>query len=333
MSGRRRRSRLAISGTLLALLGAFIGLSACAFDPTGDASAETLSSAVAEPTSTTAATAPGAAAAVDDPAIDGADHELLGDPRTTHLAQSQTQPQPQPALAQYPGSWPCRSSDSPVDHAARHERFVAALAVSDLPAVSKTRLAAALGGIEESMWLYCEAERRTGVEALLLAAIHFREANNDPTRSIMSGEPLGARSPDTGSIEGGDRIDNALRAANHLRNNAAAFYRVDLAARPTPLEVGFAALAYNRGGMYCRVPGLHSMESPYVAGGLMDITVDMTWPDVGGADGPAAWGEPASVRGKPDRRLGVLAIMRGLGSPTLTQAFSFNTAETVAGCK
>ena len=281
--------------------------------------------------STSAATSAALSASTSTTAVSEIPTAQLDAPPSTDWS-----PQPtSPPTKSVETSWPCTFDDSPVGLAGRHAEFVGRIERSDLPEATRTRLTGALPRIEESMWLYCEAERRTGVEALLLAAIHYREANNDPARSTMSGETLGARNPDTGAIEGTDRIDNAIRAAEHIKGNAAAFYRVDLTSEVTPLEVGFAALAYNRGGMYCRVDGLHPMESPYVAGGLIERTVDMAWPAVGGGSigTAAAWGEPASVRGKPDRRLGVLAIMRGLGSPVLTRAFSFNTAETVPGCR
>ncbi len=180
--------------------------------------------------------------------------------------------------------------------------------------------------------IYCAAEVYTGVPALALAAIHYREADNNPMRSIMSGEALGQVNPDTGLIEGTTPIDNAIAAARHLAGNARSVYGIRVGLQMSPIEMAYALASYNRGSRYCRAGQLHPMESPYVAAGLTPANVGMIWPAIGG-DGPDAWGEPESVRGHPDPRMGALTLMRALGSEITTNAFAWNTSEVQIACR
>lgn len=202
------------------------------------------------------------------------------------------------------------------------------------------RIAAQLPLIDANLWAYCDAERATGVPALVIAALHYREANNDPTRSIMSGEPLGAINPDTHIVEPASLGANAIRAAQHLKGMARSVYGITVRPEMSAAELAYAALAYNRGSMYCRgenngVGQLHPMMSPYVSSGLFDDWVGMPWPDLGGSSvgSPEAWGEPASVRGKPDLRPGVYVVLRGLGSEIGIQEYSWNPNEVQIPCR
>ncbi|MFN8053196.1 MAG: hypothetical protein U0Q22_17275 [Acidimicrobiales bacterium] len=248
-------------------------------------------------------------------------------PSTAPTASAAPTPLPPPT------SWPCTERGLVDDPAKLHDALVDALRGSDLPPSSATRLFRQLPRIEADLSMDCTAERLTGVPSLVIAAIAYREADNDPTRSSMSGEPLGAVNPDTHVVEGTTRLDNAVATARHLRTNAAEIYGVRVDAAMTPVELAYAALAFNRGGRYCRAGQLHPMASPYVASGFVDATVGMSWPDVGGDDGaPTAWGEPATVRGHPDDRLGVMAVVRGLGSDITAPAYAWNTAEPQIAC-
>ena len=231
-------------------------------------------------------------------------------------------------------SWVCRTDPGPDGATRRHAVFVRNIGGSGLPDTSRQQVLAQLPRIEDNLDVYCTAEQLTGVPALVLAAIHYREANNDPTRSIMSGEPLGAVNPDTHVIEGTTLLDNALSAADHLTSGAAQIYGVTVDRHMSSIELAYTAAAFNRGGRYCRADQLHPMRSPYVAAGLVDANVGMPWPDLGSDDGgPESWGEPPSVRGRPDPRIGVLTILRGLGSEITAPAFSWNTDEVVIACR
>jgi lysozyme family protein len=232
-------------------------------------------------------------------------------------------------------SWVCRLGDSEADRQQRHLDFVANIRTSGLPASSQGQVLRQLNLIEANVPVYCAAERLTGVPALVLAALHYREANNDPTRSIMSGEPLGAVNPDTHAVEGTTPIENAVDAAHHLITGAAEIYGVRVRRGMNTIDLAYALAAYNRGGRYCRAGEMHPMLSPYVASGLVASNVSMRWPDVGSDDGagPEAWGEPSSVRGRPDPRIGALTIARGLGSEITAPAFAWNTDEVVIACR
>lgn len=228
----------------------------------------------------------------------------------------------------------CRYDPGPDGDARRHAAFVRNIAGSGLPDSSRRQVLSQLPRIETSIDLYCTTERLTGVPALVLAALHYREANNDPTRSIMSGEALGEVNPDTHVVEGTTPLDNAIRAAEHLVSGAGQIYGVAVNRRMNSIDLAYAAAAYNRGGRYCRADQLHPMRSPYVAAGLIEANVGMIWPDLGSDDGgPESWGEPPSVRGRPDPRIGVLTLLRGLGSEITAPAFSWNTAEVVVECR
>lgn len=238
-------------------------------------------------------------------------------------------------------SWPCRIDESSGDDRdLRYQAFIDNLAASRLPGPSAQRLAAQLPLIDANLWAYCDAERATGVPALVLAAIHYREANNDPNRSVMSGETLGAVNPDTHVVEPTAFGDNVVRAAQHLAGMARSVYGIRVTRDMSPAELAYAALAYNRGSMYCRgeengVGQLHPMSSPYVSSGLFDDWVGMPWPDLGGSSvgSPSAWGEPASVRGRADLRPGVYTVLRGLGSEIGVQEYAWNTADVQIPCR
>lgn len=238
-------------------------------------------------------------------------------------------------------TWPCQGPTDPADPTTaaavteRRRTFEDNVSISGLPTRSQRQVLAQIPRVEAGLPLYCAAEAATGVPALVLAAIHYREADNDPTRSIMSGEALGAVNPDTGIVEGTDPLDNAIRAARHLSGNAWAVYGVAVGPRMTTAELAYAAAAYNRGNRYCRAAQMHPMRSPYVAGGLIERYVGMSWPDVGSENGAsaAAWGEPPSVRGRPDRRIGLITLMRGLGSEITAPAYAWDTDEVQIRCR
>jgi len=68
----------------------------------------------------------------------------------------------------------------------------------------------------ELMKTYALAEQESGVPCELFAAMHFVEANNDPTRSLVSGRPLGTPEPDAGGKIFNTLYDTAIYSANNL---------------------------------------------------------------------------------------------------------------------
>ncbi len=63
---------------------------------------------------------------------------------------------------------------------------------------------------DEQIQVYAEAEKQTGVPCEVLAGIHYREADSDPTKDLQSGADLGGRS----------LLDSALQAATELQDKA-----------------------------------------------------------------------------------------------------------------
>lgn len=69
----------------------------------------------------------------------------------------------------------------------------------------------------ELMNTYAEAEKQTGVPCEILAGIHFVEAANNPTGSLVSGRQLGTPEPDAGGKVFKTLIETAIYAGNHLK--------------------------------------------------------------------------------------------------------------------
>ncbi len=103
--------------------------------------------------------------------------------------------------------------------------------------------------IEQNKPIYENAAKSVGIPWQMIAAVHFREAGCDPTRSTVSGEKLGTRNPDDGqtyyTLE-----QAAKRTAEKLKSLVKAVYGFDLNESPTDDVLGYAFLAYNRGYMY-----------------------------------------------------------------------------------
>lgn len=151
---------------------------------------------------------------------------------------------------------------------------------------------------------YIAAWQQTGVPWQLLAAAHWREANMAPNRSAVSGEKLGAINPDTGKVEGNRLEETVVRSAQIMRSNAERVYGITgLADENTWPD---ALLAYNRGAMYANAAKhghtLTWRDSAYV-------TKADRWAGVGHYGRGEDWGEPESVQGKRDSRLGALEMI------------------------
>jgi hypothetical protein len=128
---------------------------------------------------------------------------------------------------------------------------------------------------------YEEAGSAKGVPWTLLAAVDYRENNNDPNRSALSGEPIGTANPDNPSTTTASKLDSLERAAEHLKAMASSVYGVELSPSSPPDDVKAALLAYNRGSIY-KQAGASWDASPYVMNQFDGAHVDMVWPSIPG---------------------------------------------------
>jgi hypothetical protein len=68
--------------------------------------------------------------------------------------------------------------------------------------------------------IYAEAQRQTGVPCEVLAGIHFVEANNRTTGSLISGRGIGSPEPDQGGKIYSSLLETAIDAAKILKGKA-----------------------------------------------------------------------------------------------------------------
>lgn len=150
---------------------------------------------------------------------------------------------------------------------------------------------------------YQYAEQQTGVPWLVLAAIHYREGGMNPNTTILNGEPLTDHTNVDGQHVSSDAKEDAKNAANHLIGNGKTFYKVDVSTDHSLESLAWAALAYNRGGMYKNNtnPSTPYTDSPYVVNFFDADHMNMIFPN--SAD------EPASTRGKHDSNVGFLTML------------------------
>lgn len=158
--------------------------------------------------------------------------------------------------------------------------------------------------IEASWPIYVAAGKAEGIRPELIAAVHNREAGNDPNRSVWSGQDLGTANWDHGDDKGKTLIEDATKAAHHLKVMAKGVYGIDLGMNNSLDEYKHTLIAYNRGSWY-RDYGTDIEASPYINRGYRPDTLSMIWPD-----SPA---EPSAVRGSPNVALGTLVVLSGLG--------------------
>ncbi|MDD5551565.1 MAG: M15 family metallopeptidase [Candidatus Pacebacteria bacterium] len=142
--------------------------------------------------------------------------------------------------------------------------------------------------IEQNKPIYQEAAKQVGIPWQMLAAVHFREGGCSPEKSPVSGEKLGTKNPDNGTVY--TTLEEAtLAAANFLKNKAKSVYKMELNENPNDDAIGYAFLAYNRGYMYRdgldkngnSCPGQPKNtpydKSPYVVNLLDGQHQNMTW--------------------------------------------------------
>ena len=115
----------------------------------------------------------------------------------------------------------------------------------------------------------------------LLAAIDYRENSNDPSRSTLSGEPIGTANPDNPGTTTTSKRQSIELAADHIKAMASSVYGVILTASSGDEDIKQALLAYNRGYIYKRA-GATADQSPYVMNQADAAHTDMIWPDIAG---------------------------------------------------
>lgn len=128
----------------------------------------------------------------------------------------------------------------------------------------------------KNLHAYQLAEKQTGVPAVMLAALHYREGGMDPKKSIADGEPLGEKVSIDGVLIGDTLEEDAIYAAEHFRKMAKDVYKIDISASMTTEEKGRAFLAYNRGHLYERA-GLDYTKSGYVMRGIDENHISGDW--------------------------------------------------------
>ena len=70
--------------------------------------------------------------------------------------------------------------------------------------------------------VYAEAEKQTGVSCVILAALHYMEAANDPCRSLISGRKIGEAEPDNGGAVYATLLETAIAAGEEFAGKLSA---------------------------------------------------------------------------------------------------------------
>lgn len=189
-------------------------------------------------------------------------------------------------------------------------------------AVAKMEAANIQQRAEANKERYLHAERETGVPWQVVAALHYREADMNSSRSISNGQPLGSGRNVDGFIIDADPNVDAAKAAGHFINVAAGVYglKKDNLQSWNVHNWGEAFLAYNRGYMYS-VANEPYTKSPYVMNYYDSQYIDMKWIR---ADSYFKSKKMNNLVGSTETRPGALAVATYLG-------FSFATGGSVGG--
>lgn len=169
------------------------------------------------------------------------------------------------------------------------------------------------GKVQKNIARYVYAQTKTGIPWQALAAMHYREAMLDPSRSIADGEVLANKKSVDGVQMYSDPNLDAESQANHLINNAKGVYGVDLKKSTLSADDwGKAFLAYNRGAMY-KNWNKSWQESPYVVNGFDSSHMNMKWIDADSYVRPGGK-RLNGVSGKTDgNKAGALTVFKYLG--------------------
>lgn len=108
---------------------------------------------------------------------------------------------------------------------------------------------------EGDLQAYAEAEKQTGVPCEVLAAIHYREGDNDESKDLQSGGDLGGRS----------LTESAVQAANELL--------AKVGGKLDSIENLMRALSWYNGGGNANCQAMNSADCPYAVNGFCGSTV------------------------------------------------------------
>lgn len=174
--------------------------------------------------------------------------------------------------------------------------------------------------------LYEQTSNKTGVPWQALAAIHFMEANMDPNRSLLNGQPRKSSAytnVDGVTIHPG-ALDDAITAAEIFKKNAKGVYGVEISASSSVEDFTKAFVAYNRGYMY-KQAGISPDRSPYAMNGYDEQhLLGMRFTN---GDSYANGKKVNNLAGKVSNRPGALAVMAYLGG-SLSGSISSSNNDT-----
>ena len=155
---------------------------------------------------------------------------------------------------------------------------------------------------------YETGAKAAGIPWQVLAAIHWREANMNASKSIANGQPLGAGVSVDGQAIGATLAEDAVIAANKALSIGKAVYSVDISSSNSIGDFARAFLAYNRGYMY-KNHGTEYTESPYVMNGFDEAHRNMTWTTADVYNKPGGTRLNSLVIGSADgNKIGALAV-------------------------
>lgn len=162
---------------------------------------------------------------------------------------------------------------------------------STLPPESEKIFQQIKPAIDKLQPAYEQAGQAKGVPWQMIAAIHHRESGNNPTTSILNGQPLGQQNIDHPDLQVATTIEaSAEQAAEYIKNLALSSYGVKVSSSNSFAELQEIFVAYNRGVSY-KQAGVSPDKSPYVMNGYDAQHMHMSWvgppadPSSSGVDG------------------------------------------------
>lgn len=152
--------------------------------------------------------------------------------------------------------------------------------------------------------IYVAEAQTAGVPWQMLAALDFRENDNNPNLSMLDGRPLGSQALDSNNAPQ-TKAESIRAGLNILKGNLAAGYKVDLKLNPSADELKKYFITYNRGVSYLRA-NVDPDKSPYVMNQFDAAHQNMVFPSISGE----------TLAGRTEHREGAFTIYTALaGDP------------------
>lgn len=202
------------------------------------------------------------------------------------------------------------------------------ISAEDLPAeaISILESAGVKDKAEQNYDAYKAGADDAGIPWQALAALHYREAGMNPSKSISDGESLGSGNSVDGVELGETLEESAVIAANHLASMASMVYSLDIATMDNTLDNwGQAFLAYNRGFIYSEQNAPWD-SSPYAANYMDSSHIAMDWPSYE-KDGSYNTG----LAGQKDANVGAITVYIYLGGMTGSSGSSQSSTSSSNG--